>query len=133
MCPRNIFVLKTFNYISMKNNVIKTKSFAFSVQIVKLCLKLRENQREFILSMQLMRSGTTIGALIREAEHAENKADFIHKFAIAQKEANETVYWLDLLFNTDFIAKDAYACYNKEAVEILKIITSIIKTSKANR
>lgn len=89
----------------MKENVIKDKSFAFAIRIVKLYKYLVKEKREFVLSKQLLRSGTAIGALTREAEHAESKADFIHKLSISLKEANETDYWIELLFHTDFFQK----------------------------
>ena len=79
----------------MKNNIIRDKSFDFAIRIVNLYKYLTDNKREFILSKQLLRSGTSIGALVRESEHAESKADFIHKLSIALKEANETDYWCD--------------------------------------
>ena len=79
-------------------SVIRDKSFAFALQVIKLFQFLQHEKKEFIMSKQLMRSGTAIGALVREAEYAESKADFIHKMAIAQKEANETGYWLELLY-----------------------------------
>ena len=81
----------------MKENIVKNKSFDFALRIVKLYKFLIEEKREFVISKQLLRSGTAIGALIREAEHAESKADFIHKMSISLKEANETEYWIDLL------------------------------------
>ncbi len=86
----------------MKENIVKLKSFDFAVRIVNLS-KFLQKKSEFILSKQILRSGTSVGALVREAEHAESKADFIHKMSIAQKEANETQYWLDLLFKTEYI------------------------------
>jgi len=89
----------------MKENAIKNKSFAFAIRIVNLYKYLVEEKREFVLSKQLLRSGTAIGALTREAEHAESKADFIHKLSISLKEANETDYWIELLFQTDFFQK----------------------------
>nr|WP_315198459.1 four helix bundle protein [uncultured Flavobacterium sp.] len=82
----------------MSENVIKVKSFSFALRIVKLYQFLSSEKKEFVLSKQLLRSGTAIEALVREAEQAESKPDFIHKLAIAQKEANETDYWLELLF-----------------------------------
>ncbi|MER0439283.1 four helix bundle protein [Emticicia sp. W12TSBA100-4] len=85
------------NEIIMKENVIKSKSFAFALRIVKLYKYLSTTHNEYVLSKQLLRSGTAIGALVRESEHAESKADFIHKLSIALKEANETDYWLELL------------------------------------
>ena len=113
-----------------KDNVIKTKSFLFAVRIVKLCKFLTENKKEFILSKQLLRSGTSIGANIREAEHAESKADFIHKLSISLKEANETEYWLDLLNKTEYLNSSEYISVQNDIKEILKLLTSIIKTSK---
>lgn len=80
----------------MKENTVKNKSYAFALRIIKAYKFLSSEQREFVLSKQMLRSGTGIGALIREAEHAESKADFIHKMNIALKEANETEYWLTL-------------------------------------
>jgi len=80
----------------------------------------------------LLRSGTAIGALHREAEQAESKADFIHKLAIAQKECNETIYWLELLQKTDYINHSQFEGINTDAVELIKLLTSIIKTTKRN-
>ena len=114
----------------MKNNIIKDKSFDFAIRIVKLYQYLNSNKKEFILSKQLLRSGTSIGAMIREAEHAESKNDFIHKFAIAQKEANEVVYWLELLKATDYLNEKEFDNIYDDAITILKLITSILKTSK---
>jgi four helix bundle protein len=82
----------------MADNIIKLKSFSFALQIVKLYQFLSSEKKEFVLSKQLLRSGTSVGALVSESEHAESKLDFIHKLAIAQKEANESSYWLELLF-----------------------------------
>ncbi len=115
----------------MKNNIVRNKSFDFAIRVVKLYQYLNNTKKEFILSKQLLRSGTSVGAMIREAEHAESKSDFIHKFAIAQKEANETVYWLELLKATDYLNEKEFDNINNDAVIILKLITSIIKTSKS--
>jgi four helix bundle protein len=87
----------------MKDNVVKNKSFAFAVRVVRLYQFLCEQKKEFVLSKQLLRSGTSVGAMIREAEHAETKNDFKHKMGIAQKEINETIYWLELLKETDYL------------------------------
>jgi four helix bundle protein len=87
----------------MKENVVKNKSFAFALRVVKLAKFLQNEKKEFVLSKQVLRSGTAIGALVREAEHAESKADFTHKMNIALKEANETLYWLDLLHQAEYI------------------------------
>jgi four helix bundle protein len=114
----------------MKDNIVKDKSFDFAIRIVKLYQYLNGNKKEFILSKQLLRSGTSIGAMIREAEHAESKNDFIHKFAIAQKEANEVVYWLELLKATDYLSEKEFENIYDDAITILKLITSILKTSK---
>lgn len=115
----------------MKNNIVKNKSFDFAIRIVKLYQYLNNSKKEFVLAKQLIRSGTSVGAMIREAEHAESKSDFIHKFAIAQKEANETVYWLELLKATDYLNEKEFENIYKDAVIILKLITSILKTSKS--
>lgn len=104
----------------MSENVIKTKSFNFALRIIKLSQFLNQEKKEFVLSKQLLRSGTSIGALVRESEQAESKKDFIHKLAIAQKEANETDYWLELLFQS----------IKSDIIEINKILASIIITTK---
>jgi four helix bundle protein len=79
-----------------------------------------------------LRSGTSVGAMIREAEHAESKKDFIHKMAIAQKEINETIYWLELLTSTEYINVEQFESMKEDSVEIIKLVTSIIKTAKTN-
>ena len=116
----------------MKENIIKNKSFDFAVRIVKLNQYLWNNKKEFVLSKQLLRSGTSVGAMVREAEHAETKADFKHKMGIAQKEINETLYWLELLKATDYLTAEQFEDVNAHPIEIIKIITTIIKTTKAN-
>lgn len=113
-------------------NIVKNKSFKFSVRIVKLYQYLRKHKNEYVLSKQLLRSGTSVGAMVREAEHAETKADFKHKMGIAQKEINETIYWLELLKETDYLANEQFESINTDAIEIIKLITSIIKTVKNN-
>jgi four helix bundle protein len=115
-----------------KPNIIKDKSFAFALRIVKLN-KLLIEKKEFVLSKQLLRSGTAVGALVREAEHAESTADFIHKLAIAQKEANETEYWLELIFQSEYLEKAQYNSIILEIQELNKILTSIIITSKEKK
>ncbi len=84
----------------MKENIIKNKSFEFALRIIKLYKHL-QSEKEYILSKQILRSGTSVGALVRESEHAQSTADFIHKLSIAQKEANESEYWLELLHQSD--------------------------------
>ena len=114
----------------MKNNVIKEKSFSFALEIVALYKFLCFEKKEFVLSKQLLRSGTSIGANVREAEHAESKADFIHKLSIALKEANETEYWLDLLFEAKYINTIEFQKIKPKITEILKLLISIISSSK---
>jgi len=114
----------------MKENIIKSKSFDFALHIVKLFQHLTESKREFVLSKQLLRSGTSIGAMVRESEHAESKADFIHKLSISLKEANESDYWLELLFQSNYIDEREYNSIKIDLEEILKLLVSIIKTSK---
>jgi four helix bundle protein len=116
----------------MKNNVVKEKSFEFAIRMVNLYKNIHSVKKEFVLSKQLLRSGTAIGALVREAEQAESKPDFIHKMAIALKEANETEYWILLLYKTDYLAKDAFEPISKDVDELIRLLTSIIKTTKAN-
>jgi four helix bundle protein len=116
----------------MGENIVKKKSFAFSVRIIRLYQSLCNDKKEFVLSKQLLRSGTSVGAMVREAEHAETKADFKHKMAIAQKEINETIYWLELLNETEYISKSQFESINSDAIEIIRLITSIIKTTKNN-
>ncbi|MFK8268380.1 four helix bundle protein [Capnocytophaga cynodegmi] len=114
----------------MKENIIKEKSFAFAIRIVKLYQYLQDSKKEFVLSKQLLRIGTSVGAMVREAEHSESTNDFVHKLSVAQKEINEVLYWLELLFATEYINKTEYESINNDAVEIIKIITRILKTTK---
>lgn len=114
----------------MKENILKDKSFFFAIRIVNLYKYLKKEHEEYILSQQLIRSGTSIGAIIREAEHAESTKDFIHKLSIGLKEANESKYWLDLLVATDFITKKMYASLNKDCEELLKMLIASVKTTK---
>lgn len=114
----------------MKNNIVKDKSFLFAIRVVKLFKHLSEQKREYVLSKQLLRSGTAIGALVREAEQAESNADFIHKLAIALKEANESEYWILLLKETDYLTEREAESICADLTELLKLLTSIIKTSK---
>jgi len=116
----------------MRENVVKNKSFAFAVRVVRLYQFLCEQKKEFLLSKQLLRSGTSVGAMIREAEHAETKNDFKHKMGIAQKEINETIYWLELLKETDYLSSEQFESIYTDAVEIIKLITAILKSAKAN-
>jgi four helix bundle protein len=116
----------------MEEKTVKFKSYAFAIRIIRAYKFLSSEQKEFILSKQMLRSGTAIGALIREAEHAESKADFIHKFSIALKEANETEYWLMLLHDTEYIDDKAFTSISVDCQELIKMLISIIKSSKDN-
>ena len=102
----------------------------FALRMVKLCRFLQEEKKEYVLSKQLLKSGSAIGALVREAEHAESRADFIHKMSIALKEANETEYWIDLLYQSEILEKNGFDSIKPDIVEILKMLTSIVKSSK---
>jgi four helix bundle protein len=113
-----------------KRNVIKEKSFLFAIEIVSIYKVLAE-RKEFVLSKQVLRSGTSIGANVRESEHAQSKADFIHKLSISLKEANETEYWLDLLYETKYITQIEFENIKPKIIELLKLLTSIINTSKS--
>ncbi len=110
--------------------IIKDKSFDFAIRVVRLCKHLYNEKKEFVLSKQLLRSGTAIGALIREAQNAESKVDFIHKLGIAQKECDETVYWLELLKATEYLSETEFNSISNEACELLKMIKNAIITSK---
>ncbi len=118
--------------MSGRNNVLKDKSFAFAVRVVRLYQYLCVRKLEYVLSKQLLRSGTAVGAMVREAEHAQTRADFIHKLSIAQKEINESAYWLDLLATTDYLTPAQATSLQADAIELLKILTAIIKTTKTN-
>ncbi|MCF8339501.1 MAG: four helix bundle protein [Chitinophagaceae bacterium] len=114
----------------MSESLIKNKSFSFAIRVVNLYKILSLERKEFVLSKQFMRSGTSVGANVREALNAESQADFVHKLAIAQKECDETIYWLELLKETNFITEMEFKSINNDAIENLKIIRSIILTSK---
>jgi four helix bundle protein len=119
--------------INITKGIVRDKSFAFALRIVKLYKYLTADKKEYVLSKQVLRSGTAIGALVREAEQAESKNDFIHKLAIALKEAAETEYWLELLFRSDYLEEKSYLSIHSDLKELLRLLTSIIKTSKAER
>jgi len=116
-----------------KENVVKNKSFAFSVRIIRLYQYLANQKKEFIIAKQLLRSGTSVGAMVKEAEHAESRNDFKHKISIAQKEINESIYWLELLRETEYLSKEEFDSLKADAIELLKIVTAIIKSVKVNK
>ena len=115
----------------LNKGVVWNKSFTFALRVVKLTKFLQAEKKEYVLSKQVVRSGTAIGALVREAEHAESKADFIHKMNIALKEANETLYWLELLHGSEYIDQQSFESIRKDSEELVKLLVSIVKTSKA--
>ena len=114
----------------MKDSVLQTKSLAFAVRIVKFYRYLCEEKREFVLSKQILRSGTAIGANTRESRNAQSQADFITKLTIALKEADETQYWLELLDLSDIISHEEFVSLNNDLSEIVAMLTSSIKTIK---
>ena len=113
------------------NSILKVKSFDFAVRIIKLYKFLKKQHSEYELSNQLLRSGTSVGALIREAEHAESRKDFSHKLSISLKEANESIYWLELLYATEYINKKMFDSMLKDATELLKMLIASVKTTKS--
>ncbi len=115
-----------------KNNLVMDKSFAFALRTIKLYKLLCEERKEYVLSKQMMRSGTSIGAMIRESEHAQSKADFINKLSIALKEANETEYWLMLLRQADYLNEDEFNSIIVDCRELLRLLIAIVKTTKGH-
>ena len=115
----------------MKNeNILKDKTYDFALRIIRLYQFISSEKKEYVLSKQVLRSGTSIGALVEEANQAESKMDFIHKISIANKEANETLYWLRLLTDSQIIEEKPALSMMNDCQEILKLLTSIINTSK---
>ena len=114
----------------MGKSILRDKSYDFALKIVKLSQVLVSEKKEFVLSKQLLRSGTAIGALIREAEFAQSKADFIHKMSISLKEGNETLYWLELLKDSALIAEVEFDSLHSNCRELVAMLLSSIKTSK---
>ena len=114
----------------VKDNIIVSKSYAFALEIIVIYKQLISDKREFVLSKQVLRSGTSIGANIHEAVASESKKDFIHTLAISVKEARETSYWLSLLKDSDYITEEEFERINKLCDEIIRILNSIIFTTK---
>ena len=115
-----------------ESNLIVDKSMAFAVRIVKLYKYLKENKSEYVLSKQVLRSGTSIGANVKEATRAQSKADFNTKMHIAMKEAVETEYWIELLEKTEYLTKPQAESILSDCVELIKILIAITKTVKSN-
>ena len=116
------------------DNIVKQKSMGFAIRIVKLVKYLVENMTyvEQSICTQTFKCGTSIGANIREAEHAESRDDFIHKMKIALKEANEADFWLELLYKTEYINQQQYESLDKDCKELNKLLTAIVNTTKGN-
>jgi len=115
-----------------KENIIVDKSFAFAVRIVKMYQHISETKREFVLSKQVLRSGTSIGANIQEGIQGMSTRDFEHKLSIALKEADETLYWLRLLHATDYLSTSEFDSISTDGKELCKLLTAILKTSRNN-
>ena len=119
--------------MAMEKNDIVEKSFEFAVRIVNLYKYMVREQKEFVMSKQLLRCGTSIGANVSEAQRGQSKADFSAKMSIALKETNETCYWLKLLHRTDFLTDIQYESLHNDALELLKLLMSICKTANLNK
>ena len=117
--------------MKIMESIIEQKSFRFAIRIVNLCRHVRSTKKEYTLSEQLLRSGTSIGANITEAQQAQSKADFVSKLSIALKEASETKYWIRLLHATEYLSAQEYQSICADCIEIEKILVASIKTAKA--
>jgi len=117
----------------MDKNVCAEKSFEFSVRIVNLCKYLHREHKEYVLSKQLLRCGTSIGANVSEAQRGQSKADFAAKMNIALKEANETEYWIRLLFRTEYITQMQYESIHSDIRELIGLLTAICKTANSKK
>ncbi len=111
-------------------NPVAVKSYDFAIEVIGIYKVLTEVKKEYVLSKQFLRSGTAIGALIKEAEHAQSKADFLNKMNVALKEANEVQYWIVLLKQSGYISEEHYTILHTKSVEILRLLISIVKTTK---
>ena len=118
--------------MEQRENVLKDKSYKFALRIVKLYKHLADDKKEYVLSKQVLRSGTSIGANIAEGNQAQSKPDFVHKLSIAHKESFETEYWLCLLRDGEFITEKQAESLIIDCQEVQKILTSSIKTAKAS-
>ena len=115
----------------MSENIIVEKSIQFAVKVVNVCKALQKDQKEFVMSKQLLKSGTSIGANMKEAIQAQSKKDFLSKTNIALKEASESEFWIDLLIRTNYVDKNDNSLLN-DCIELNKILHSIVKTTKSN-
>ena len=121
------------NLQKRQHSLLHSKSYAFALRIIRMNRYLREEMQEFVLSKQILRSGTAIGALIRESEFAQSPADFINKLSVGLKEANETDYWLNLLYDTNHIDEQSFISMEKDCNELIALLVSSIKTVKNNQ
>ena len=112
------------------NSIVGPKSYSFALRCIELYKFLTAGKRELVLSKQVLRSGTAIGALIKEAEHAQSKADFLNKMNVALKEANETEYWLMLLKDSQYLSEKEFTSIHKDCDELIRLLVSIVKTTK---
>ena len=117
----------------MKESILRNKSKNFAKEIVFLCRKLKENKVEGVLINQLLKSGTSVGANIHEAQYAQGTKDFISKFEIALKECNESEYWMELLFETGNLSKKEFDSYHKECIELRRMLVSTVTTLKSKQ
>ncbi|MBQ8339538.1 MAG: four helix bundle protein [Clostridia bacterium] len=117
----------------MKKNLIEDKSFAFAVRAVRLYKHLTNEKHEYIISKQFLRSGTSIGANVCEAERGQSRADFVAKMAIALNEANETDYWLRLLYASDYLTQAEFESISGDANELIRLLVSICKTAELTK
>lgn len=117
----------------MKDSILKNKSRTFALRIIRMYNYLCDEKKEYVMSKQVLRSGTSIGANIAEAFYAQSEADFIAKLYISRKEAGETIYWIDLLKDSSYIGYDMADSISKDCEELLKLLTSSIKTVKSKQ
>ncbi len=120
-------------YRDRNGDALGSKSFEFALRIIRLSRYLQKEHREYVLSKQILKSGTAIGALVRESKYAQSKSDFLHKLAIALKEANETKYWLELLWQSEYIDDAMYSSIEPDIDELLKLLISSTKTVKSQQ
>ena len=120
------------NFIMKTDNIILTKSKTYALRIIKMYKYLCAEKKEFVMSKQILRSGTSIGANVREGSRGQSKSDFVAKMSIAQKEAEETCYWLELLYESGYISKKNFDSMYEDNLELIRILSSIIITTRQN-
>ena len=120
------------NFIMKTDNIILTKSKTYALRIIKMYKYLCAEKKEFVMSKQILRSGTSIGANVREGSRGQSKSDFVAKMSIAQKEAEETCYWLELLYESGYISKKIFDSMYEDNLELIRILSSIIITTRQN-